>query len=347
MRYVGDIYGMKEYIINKNEDGQRLDRVLHKLLPSLSTGLMYKFLRNKDIVLNNKKVEAGERLSTGDVLRLFFSEETYAKFAAGRTNFSAASSSEEKPTKKPMRDRLNKGLSDFDFETAIIYEDEDIILVNKPVGMLSQPASAEAGSLNDYLYDYLKKKGKLEDAGTFKPSVCNRLDRNTSGIVFCGSSLKGLRFLSDLLRTRSVDKYYVAVCKGELKGEGKLKGYLMKDEKTNKVSILHEECEGSEKIETYYRPMKTNGKATLVEVKLVTGKPHQIRAHMASIGYPVGGDMKYGDEGFNRYLRNNYKVRTQLLMAYRLVFPKITGDFERFSEREFVLKLPSVYRNMF
>lgn len=327
---------MKEFTIGKNEDGQRLDRILQKILPAAGKGFLFKMLRKKNIVLNDKKAEGNERVSQGDVLKLYLSDDTFAQFAAGAPAVEA--------TKEIHRDKLNKALPSFDFGAAIIYEDEDIILVNKPVGMLSQPADNETASLNDYLIEYLDSKGALKDAGTFRPSVCNRLDRNTSGIVACGCSIKGLRFLSEQFRSRTLDKYYMAVCMGEIKNQGALKGFIQKDEKTNKVTVLQSPQEGAERIETYYRPVKSGQNATLLEVKLVTGKTHQIRAHLASIGHPIGGDIKYGNEMFNRSLRDRCKVRTQLLMAYRLVFPgDIKGEFERLAGREFTLDVPEIY----
>ena len=192
--------------------------------------------------------------------------------------------------------------------------------------MLSQKATVEDISANEYILSYLIQKGGLtaEQLRTFRPSVCNRLDRNTSGLLIAGKSMKGLQEMSQALKKRTVQKYYRCIVKGELQGTMHLKGYLLKDEQMNKVSIVTkirtEEREKYLPIETEYRPVATGNGFTELEVHLITGRSHQIRAHLASVGHPIVGDMKYGDRKVNERFRRDVKIRSQMLHAYRIVF---------------------------
>ena len=283
---------MKEFIIEENEAGQRFDKYLAKLLKEAPKSFFYKMLRKKNITLNGKKATGNEKLLKGDTIKLFLSDETFDKFA-GSTQVARAYC-----------------------ELDIIYEDADIIIINKPAGMLSQPADDGEPSLVEYLIGYLLKKGELteEQLKTFKPSVCNRLDRNTSGMVCAGKSLAGLQFLSRIFHDRTLHKYYLCLVKGKLDKPAHIKGYLHKDKKNNKVTVSKQEFPDSLPIETAYRPIDSNGKMTLLEVELITGRTHQIRAHLGSIGHPLLGDAKYGDRDFNRAY-TKFGVRNQLLHA--------------------------------
>ena len=295
---------MKEFIIEENEAGQRFDKYLAKLLKEAPKSFFYKMLRKKNITLNGKKATGNEKLLKGDIIKLFLSDDTFDKFA-GTTQVAHA-------------------YCDLD----IIYEDSDIIIINKPAGMLSQPADNGEPSLVEYLIGYLLKKGELteDQLKTFKPSVCNRLDRNTSGMVCAGKSLSGLQFLSRIFHDRTLHKYYLCLVKGKLDRSAHIKGYLHKDKKTNKVTVSKQEFPDSLPIETAYRPLGNNGKVTLLEVELITGRTHQIRAHLAGTGHPLLGDTKYGDSEFNKqYTR--YGVKHQLLHAYRLVIPETDQTF--------------------
>ena len=299
---------MKEFIIQKNEENQRFDKYLKKLLPNASTSFLYKMMRKKNIVINKKKVEGNEKLKAGDVVSIFLSDETFEKFHINLEEL------------KKEYDALNalslKGLK-------IVYEDDEMIVADKPYNMLSQKASDKDLSANEYLLAYMINKGELtfEEYQTFRPSVVNRLDRNTTGLLLFGKTLKALQQLGEDIRERSIEKYYRAVVAGELKEELKLKGYLLKDEKTNKVSFYKEQVEGSDYIETGVKPVQSKNDLTLVEIHLVTGKTHQIRLHLSTIGHPILGDMKYGDAKINKKYFESHKVNHQLLHAYRLEFP--------------------------
>lgn len=298
---------MKEYIIGKNEANQRLDKYLHKLLKEATNGFLYKMLRKKNITLNGKKAEGTEKLKEGDIVKLFLSDETFLKFSG-----TAVAEPELKQLLNGKENPLN-----------VIYEDKDILIINKPQGMLSQKAKPSDISANEYILDYLLKSGAIseEELKTFRPSICNRLDRNTSGLLIAGKSLKGLQDMAEQLKDRRLKKYYRCIVKGTIKEQKKITGYLKKDEKSNQVTILEHEVADSKYIETEYTPIKSCNGFTLLEVHLITGRSHQIRAHLASIGHPIAGDEKYGDHKLNLKLKENFKIKGQMLHAYRMVFP--------------------------
>jgi len=299
---------MKEFIIQKNEENQRFDKYLKKLLPNASTSFLYKMMRKKNIVINKKKVEGNEKLKAGDIVSIFLSDETFDKFHVNLE--------ELKKEYDALKSLDLKGLN-------IVFEDDEMIVADKPYNMLSQKASGKDLSANEYLLGYMINKGVLsfEEFQTFRPSVVNRLDRNTTGLLLFGKTLNALQQLGEGIRERSIEKYYRAIVAGELKEELELKGYLLKDEKANKVSFHKEQIEGSDYIETGVKPLASKNGLTLVEIHLVTGKTHQIRLHLSTIGHPILGDMKYGDEKINKKYYESHKVNHQLLHAYRLEFP--------------------------
>ncbi|MGN0414336.1 MAG: RluA family pseudouridine synthase [Agathobacter sp.] len=305
---------MREFIIGSNEENQRFDKYLKKLLPNASAGFLYKMLRKKNITLEDKKADGKELLHKGQRVKIFFSDETLLKFMQDTKGL------EDECVK--LKGLPMKGLK-------VVYEDEDILIADKPYNMLSQKAKPEDLSANEYLLGYLLRSGTVskESLLTFRPSVCNRLDRNTTGLLLMGKSLAGSQKLSEELRDRSVKKYYCAVVLGAVTEEARLSGWLTKDASTNQVRILDREKPDSVPVETAYKPLKLKARAfgeeavTLLEIHLITGRTHQIRAHLASIGHPIIGDMKYGDSKANRYYYEQLHVNHQLLHAYRLEFP--------------------------
>ena len=300
---------MKEFTIGKNEAGQRFDKYLAKLLPNAPKSFIYKMLRKKNITLNGKKAAGNEMLSLSDTVRLFFSDETYAKF------------SEVTPVKAPLSNA-------YDFASCVIYEDEDILIVNKPPGILSQPERAEGESLVSDLTEYLLSSGKIsrEELRTFHPTPVNRLDRNTSGLVLCGKSLRGSQFLTGIIKSRDVKKHYLTVTYGEIE-DGVYEAYLKKDTSLNKVTIQGSKAEGCLNIATGVHVLSKAGRYSLLDIDLLTGRTHQIRSHLAWLGAPVIGDIKYGDRALAARLRKETGLRHQFLHAERIVFPTVMGDF--------------------
>lgn len=299
---------MKQLTIGKNEAGQRFDKYLAKYLSKAPKSFIYKMLRKKNITLNGKKADGSEKLSVDDDIKLFLADETVEKFSTSldeltTVNFTNCDSS-----------KLN-----------IVFENEDIIMINKPSGMLSQKAKPEDVSLIEYITSYLLDKGDLttELLKTFKPGICNRLDRNTSGIVVGGKTIKGLQEMSEAFKERTIHKYYLCIVKGILKDRATIDGFLVKDEATNKVSISKTNIVNSEAlpIKTEYIPIANNDSLTLLKVNLITGRSHQIRAHLSSIGHPILGDYKYGVEAFNEKYKIKYHIKSQLLHAYEVVYP--------------------------
>lgn len=311
---------MQEIIVTANEAGQRLDKLLAKYLNEAPKSFLYKMMRKKNIVLNEKKATGNEKLVVGDRVKLFLSDETIKNF------------SKVQITKTSQR-------------LDIIYEDENVILVNKPVGMLSQKAEAKDVSLVEHVITYLLETKQITETElrSFKPSICNRLDRNTSGIVVAGKSLAGLQKMGMHFKDRSLKKFYRCLVAGKVSKQQHIKGFLYKDEMTNKVIVSAEEINNSLPIETEYRPLWSNGNVTLLEVHLITGRTHQIRAHLAAQGHPIIGDFKYGNRKMNEKFKERYRLQSQLLHAYRLEMPVCRDELENISEKQFTAPIPKLF----
>lgn len=320
---------MKEIRIGENESGQRLDKFLLKYMSRAPKSFIYKMLRKKNITLNGKKAQGNEQLRQGDAVKLFLSDDTIGKFSETRTAGYAET------------------------ELDILYEDKHTIFINKPAGMLSQKAAAEDVSLVEHLIAYLLKTGQIseEALATFRPSVCNRLDRNTSGIVAAGKSLAALQQLSAMFRERSLKKYYLCLVHGRVTEARRISGFLSKDERTNRVRVQRAgERRSPQKeearIDTEYRPLRSGDGVTLLEVHLITGKTHQIRAHLAAEGHPIIGDYKYGMRSVNDSFKREYGLSTQLLHSCRLCFPECTGALSELSGREITAPVPDLFRRI-
>ena len=317
---------MKQITVSKNEAGQRLDKLLAKYLNKAPKSFIYKMLRKKNITLNGKKAAGNEITCLGDEIKLFLSEDTYGKFSGVQVQRAKA--------------RLD-----------IIYEDEHIVLVNKPCGMLSQKSAASDVSLVEYLITYLLEEGCVteESLQGFRPSICNRLDRNTSGIIVAGKSLAGLQQMSEALRHRTIHKYYLCIVRGRIEGEELIEGWLTKDAGRNQVHISQKKAgEDSAYICTRYCPLgsgrlRSGLEVTLLKVELITGRSHQIRAHLASVGHPILGDLKYGQPGFNETLRKTLGLTHQLLHSYLLEMPGLEGEFQYLGGRVFTAPPPAQF----
>lgn len=271
-------------------------------------------LRKKNITLNGKKASGNEKVLEGDVITFFLSDETFDKFSGG----SIQKSFEDKEFENLKRLVNHSSYKEF----KILYEDDDILVINKPAGLLSQKATNQDISANELFLAYLINSGQLscEMFRVFRPSIANRLDRNTSGLLLCGKTMKGLQELAYALKERTVKKYYICLVEGIITDSMHIDGYLSKDEKTNMVKITKDERKDAKYIQTSYEPLKNNGNCTLLKVHLITGRTHQIRAHLSYIGHPILGDYKYGNRKLNDDLKKEFGVEYQLLHAYEMIF---------------------------
>ncbi|MCD7817914.1 MAG: RluA family pseudouridine synthase [Lachnospiraceae bacterium] len=330
---------MKQITITESDAGQRLDKLLARYMRKAPKSFLYKMLRKKNITLNGKKAEGKELLQPGDQVKLFLSDETYEKFGGilhdETANFSSTA----------LQYGAVPVLVPGEQPPEIIYQDEHILLFNKPAGMLSQKAAAEDVSLVEYLNAYLLSSGAMsrEQMQLVHPAVCNRLDRNTSGLVAAGLSLAGLQTMNRLIRERKIRKFYRCIVCGKMYGSSHLHGYLEKDSRTNTVHVSDTPSDNTKPIETEYRVLAQSNDLTLLEVHLITGRSHQIRAHLASMGHPILGDGKYGDMGINRTFARSHGVSCQLLHACRLEFPEIDGPLSYLSGKVFYAPVPELF----
>ena len=293
---------MQELTITDLEAGQRLNKYMMKYLNQAPSSFIYKMLRKKNITRNGKKASGDEILECGDVIKVFLADETIEKFRVVQAS------------------KKTSGIT-----LQILYQDPDILAVHKPVGVLSQKAQKDDYSINEAILDYCLSMRILtvKQLETFHPSISNRLDRNTSGIILAGISLKGSQMLARILKGHTCEKYYYTIVAGEMKQGIHEKAYIVKDTKKNQSKIQNLESPGASMIETAFTPLCTKNGFTLLQVQLFTGKSHQIRAHLQSLGYPMAGDTKYGNPAVNRKLRERYHLNHQLLHAGRLVLPDI------------------------
>ncbi len=335
---------MRLLTVGENEAGQRLDKLLAKYMDKAPASFFYKMLRKKNITLNGKRAEGKERLKAGDEIRLFLADETIDGFSgmAGKTG---------KETTPETGSSLKKKLP-AKLRPEILYEDKHVIFFNKPAGLLSQKAKPSDVSLVEYLTEHLLESGEVtqESLRSFRPGICNRLDRNTSGLVAAGKSLRGLQELNELFRVRNLHKYYRTIAVGSIREKQRIEGWLLKNERTNQVQIYQEKRADALPVCTEYVPLKQltyNGKPyTYLEINLITGRSHQIRAHLASIGHPLIGDTKYGNPKVNAEFRKNFGLEYQLLHAYRLELPELTGALSNLSGQQYEAPLPRLFMNV-
>lgn len=304
---------MKSFIINKNDAGQRLDKFIAKSVPLLPQTLLYKYVRIKRIKVNGKRGENSTRLNVGDVVDMYINDEFFEK--------------------SPEKYDFLKASKNID----IVYEDDNIILCDKKAGLLCHPDDHEyVDTLINRIKRYLYEKSEYNPAeeSSFTPALVNRIDRNTGGIVITAKNAESLRILNQKMKDRELHKYYLCIVHGVLEQKSDtLSGYLVKDESKNKVSVSNKKTENSKEIRTKYNVLDTDGNLSLVEVELLTGRTHQIRAHFASIGHPLLGDGKYGTNAQNK----KYGYKKQFLYSYKLVFDFTTeaGILEYLNHREF------------
>ncbi len=290
---------MRTLVINKNDAGQRLDKFLSKAVPTLPASLMYKLIRTKKIKVNRKRTEHTYFLSEGDTVELFIKEEFFTE------------------------EKENVALS-LTPHIDIVYEDENILLCDKRSGMIVHSDDKEStNTLISHITAYLYQKGEYDpkNENSFAPALCNRIDRNTGGIVIAAKNAQTLRIMNEKIKNREINKKYLAAVHGifdKSEKKGTLTGYLIKDEKTNTVKVFENKPKkgDAKKIITLYRVLAEKNGLSLLEVDLITGRTHQIRAHMASVGHPLLGDGKYSVNRADREI--GYKF--QALYSYSLEF---------------------------
>lgn len=308
---------MKEFTMNKNDSGQRLDKYITKSVPLLPKSLMYKYIRSKRIKVNGKRSDISYKLNENDVVSMYINDEFFEKA-------------------KPKYDFLSAGKN-----LNIVYEDENIILVDKPTGILSHPdednyTDTAITRIKRYLYE--KGDYKPDEEASFAPALVNRIDRNTSGIIIAAKNSESLRILNEKLKNRELHKLYLCVVIGRLKSaSGLVEGYLEKNEKQNKVYISDKATDKSKHISTKYNVLGYKNGLSLLEVELLTGRTHQIRATFSHLGTPLLGDGKYGTNAQNKQF-GGYKK--QFLYSYKLAFDFKTdaGILNYLNGKEFEVK---------
>lgn len=311
---------MTEITIQKNDAGQRADRFLSKAYPNLKTALVCKLMRKKRIKLNGARTEPNVILKEGDVFRFYLSDELLAK----------------EPAKREF------DIDDISAEINVIFEDENILLIDKPAGLVvHEDNDNTADTLINRVLSYLHGKGEYipEQENSFVPALVNRIDRNTSGIVIAAKNAEALRVLNQKVRDREIRKLYLCRVLGTPEPRAAtLTAYLKKLPDENRVIISDKRQDGFLTIKTKYRVLDVGEETSLVEVDLLTGRTHQIRAHFSHIGHPLLGDGKYGDNAVNK----RYHAKTQALCSYKLMFKFTTdaGALEYLNGREFSIEAP-------
>ena len=309
---------MKEMTIAKNDAGQRLDRFIGKAVPLLPESLLQKYIRLKRIKVNGKGAKRDYRLVQGDVIQLYINDEFFEK------------PREENSYLKVSTPRLN-----------IVYEDENILLVDKKPGVLCHSAGQwDYNTLIANIQAYAYQKGEWNPRGehSFAPALCNRIDRNTGGIVIAAKNAEALRIMNEKIKDREIEKYYLCAVHGRPSpAEGMLSGYIFKDAKKNQVYVRHQPEPGVMLFQSIYRVLKSKNGLSLVECELLTGRTHQIRAQMADAGWPLLGDGKYGSERKNKQYG---ETGGQALYSYRLVFRFTTdaGELNYLNGKEFTVE---------
>ncbi len=324
---------MKQYIVEKCDEGQTLIKYLQRKLTDAPVSFFYKMMRKKNIVFNgNKKVTGKETVKCGDEVKLFVSDETIFLFT----------------------DKNSIDLSQYQNAyskwgtPSLIYEDENLLLINKPVGILSQKASESDLSINEWIIGYLLSEKKLTEDSlkSFMPSICNRLDRNTGGIMIFAKTLYGANFINPIIKNHLVHKFYYTVVSGHFSEPVSDISYISKDSDLNKVTVRKEFAYGYSRIETNFKPLKYNSDSdiTLLEVELLTGKTHQIRSTLEFLGYPVIGDCKYGSKYTGEVLKKFNHIG-QILYSYKLVFDSF-DDYPSLSKKTFEIKMPDIIKEL-
>jgi 23S rRNA pseudouridine955/2504/2580 synthase len=306
--------------IGINEAGQRCDKFVRKLLKDVPLSAIYKAFRKGDVKVNGKKVKEKYSLVEGDIVEIRQIESN---------------------TKKKAFVRIENKLK-------ITFEDENILMVEKWPGILVHSDTKDGEStLTDYVLSYLYDKGDYEPEKetTFTPAPCNRLDRNTSGVVIFGKNFSSLKLVNEMIRERKIKKYYMSLVKGRVK-DGIYEGYIMKNEDSNVSKVYDQEVSGSKKIAMEVSTIQSCGTFSLIQIDLITGRSHQLRAHLAHLGNPIVGDPKYGDKNINNFFFNKYSLDYQYLYAFKLVFKDTPQELAYMENKTIAESLPPVLKKI-
>lgn len=317
---------MKKLIVQSNDANQRIDKYLKKILANAPSSLIYKMLRKKDIKVNGTRINEKYIVQLGDEVDLFLHEDKFLEY-----------------TKQ-------KEVQDIQIEFEVLYEDDQILVVYKPVGLLvHEDINESLNTLSNQVLAYLNKNGELDLSreNSFMPGPVHRLDRNTSGIVIFGKTLDALQTLNEMVKQRHcIDKEYCTIVKGHVKKAATLENYIIKLKDESRVKLVSKDTPGALSMKTIIEPGKSNYEYSEVFVKLVTGRTHQIRIHLSSIGHPIIGDRKYGDFQLNRELTKTLQLNHQLLHAYSITFVKPLGKLKYLQDKKIICPIPKQYKKI-
>ena len=332
---------MKEYLVEKTYAGSRLDKYVQRILPGAPWSLIQRLIRKRTLSVNGKKAHAEDLIRENDCIRVFLPDEKIEELSAG------TGSRREKNPSVPTALSYHEAYHQLRGRIGIVYEDESVLVGNKPAGVLSQKADPKDLTLNEWFVGYLLEEKDLPESSLsmYTPSVVNRLDRNTQGLVLCAKTYEAGRALSQALRDRTLRKYYAAVVEGRVDRSGVIDGYLIRDEKTGISRVVKEKAPGGSYSKTLYEPVKVSpdGSCTLLSLELVTGKTHQLRAHLSFVGHPILGDPKYGNRKRNEALH----LRYQLLCCVKVVFPPLQEEaLSGIGGRTIAIDVPKRYREL-
>lgn len=306
--------------IGINENGQRVDKFLRKWLKDVPLGAIYKNIRKGDIKVNGKKVKENYSLLEGDIV-----EAKEITSEGKKSNFK----------------RIDNNLK-------VAYEDDNILVIEKWPGVLVHSDShKDSDTLTDFVLSYLYDKGEYKPQSeiTFTPSPCNRLDRNTSGLVVYGKNYASLKSLNEMIRERKLEKYYIALVKNRIK-DGIYEAYILKDEDANISNVYDAPRPGAKRISMSVKNIQSCGSFSFIEIELITGRSHQLRAHLSHLGNPIIGDDKYGDKKMNSFFNNKYNLQYQYLYSYKLIFRNCTEELKYMENKTIIESLPPVFKKI-
>lgn len=316
---------MKRIIIDQNHANQRIDKYLKKLLCQAPSQLIYKMIRKKDVKVNGKKVKENYILQENDEVSLFLYEDKFQEYAKPQTIF------------------------DLKIQFEVIYEDQNILIVNKPAGLLvHEDMKDEINTLSHQVLTYLNQKGEYDPYKNlgFTPGPVHRLDRNTSGLVIFGKTMRALQDLNEMMKKRyCIEKKYLTICKGYIESS-ELIGYMKKDKDQSLVKVVSQNDPDALKMHTIVELVESNQEFSLLKVQLITGRTHQIRVHLSSVGHPIIGDSKYGDFMLNKRIKKEYHLNHQFLHAYQIKFIKPIGCLKYLQDQTMTSPLPKDLLNI-